>query len=289
VILRAPLEKIRYEACIESFMFQRILVPLDGSAASGKILPWVKDYAGRSHARIDLLQVIPESEPASEYDHRQGCARDSALRYLHGVAARLWDHGIHTELYVRVGTPARTIVHLAHTLRADLVMLVSRGLATLRRGLLGSTTDWVLRLAPPAVLVVPAGLPPPAEPIRLPTILVPLDGTPLSESVIPEAAGLALWHESRVILTGRPQTRLNELCRWLQQRGVPADVGETADEASLIAVHAPAPSIFPRFLRRHRIEALVRESAIPVFVSFHREPVEFGEWVGTGLAEAASV
>ena len=58
------------------------------------------------------------------------------------------------EVHARVGRPDAEIVGLADELGAGLIVLGSRGLGTLRRALMGSVSDSVVRHAHCPVLVV---------------------------------------------------------------------------------------------------------------------------------------
>jgi nucleotide-binding universal stress UspA family protein len=59
--------------------------------------------------------------------------------------------------HFRVGRPDREIVDLAEEIGAGLIVMGSRGLGAMRRVLLGSVSESVLRHAPCPVLVVRAG------------------------------------------------------------------------------------------------------------------------------------
>jgi nucleotide-binding universal stress UspA family protein len=75
-----------------------------------------------------------------------------------------------TRGFVRVGTPWKEIVELAEELEVDAIVVGSRGLSAIRRLLLGSTAENVVRHAPCPVLVVRDG---PLRRIR--RVLVPVD------------------------------------------------------------------------------------------------------------------
>ena len=59
-----------------------------------------------------------------------------------------------TETHARVGYPEAEIVDLAEEMRAGLIVIGSRGLGPLRRALMGSVSDSVVRHAHCPVLVV---------------------------------------------------------------------------------------------------------------------------------------
>ena len=90
-------------------MYTKILVPLDGSPLSEKILPSAQLLAGLFHATIELLQVIDTADiPESDaYDLEQ-----NARRYLERVAATLGDVPA-TQCRASPGNPAAVIVDTA--------------------------------------------------------------------------------------------------------------------------------------------------------------------------------
>lgn len=89
-----------------------------------------------------------------------------------------------------VGWPAAVILREAHAVRADLVVLGTRGLTGLPRFLLGSVTERVARTSPTDVLVVPAIKSP-----RLPrTVLCGVDFSAPSAAALRAAAALAESH-----------------------------------------------------------------------------------------------
>ena len=63
---------------------------------------------------------------------------------------------------VEVGTPERRIVQTAKSEGADLIVIATRGMGGLRRAILGSVTEQVIRNAPCPVVAVPSmcGTPP---------------------------------------------------------------------------------------------------------------------------------
>ena len=62
--------------------------------------------------------------------------------------------GAVTEAHVRLGRPAQEIVNLADKIAAGLIVVGSRGLGGIRRALMGSVSDSVVRHAHCPVMVV---------------------------------------------------------------------------------------------------------------------------------------
>ncbi len=96
---------------------------------------------------LSTFYAFTEEEPAE--------LRDSARRLLEGEVEKIRDAGGRAaEAYLRLGRPAEQIVALSEELGAGVVALGSRGLGTLRRAVLGSVSESVVRYAPCPVFVV---------------------------------------------------------------------------------------------------------------------------------------
>jgi nucleotide-binding universal stress UspA family protein len=162
-------------------LFERILVPLDGSETAEAALAYV---ALLPSERVRLLAV--ESDRAN-LTAVCTTARDCRT-YLEAVAAPLREQGRDVDTLVAFGNPAEQILALAAA--ADLVVLGSHGHGGVKRFVLGSVADEVARHAPVPVMVVRGGavLPPAVQVTR---IVVPLDGSDLAEQAVPVAAAVA--------------------------------------------------------------------------------------------------
>jgi nucleotide-binding universal stress UspA family protein len=162
-------------------LFERILVPLDGSETAEAALAYV---ALLPSERVRLLAV--ESDRAN-LTAVCTTARDCRT-YLEAVAAPLREQGRDVDTLVAFGNPAEQILALAAA--ADLVVLGSHGHGGVKRFVLGSVADEVARHAPVPVMVVRGGaVLPPA--VQLTRIVVPLDGSDLAEQAVPVAAAVA--------------------------------------------------------------------------------------------------
>jgi nucleotide-binding universal stress UspA family protein len=139
--------------------FRHMLVPLDGSETGATILPTVKDMAHGTGARVTLLNVVPNKVvagsllfPVSPEDVSK--ALENARAYLHQVADELEREGLHVDVRVeKHESPDRAIVEVANELDVDLVALATHGYGGIRRALLGSVADKVLRRTPLPILV----------------------------------------------------------------------------------------------------------------------------------------
>ena len=162
-------------------MYERILVPLDGSETAEAALAYVQLLP--SH-QVRLLAV--ESDRA---DLSAICkaARDCQT-YLEAVAEPLREQGRNVETIVVFGNPAEQILAFAAT--ADLVVMGSHGHGGVERFVLGSVADQVARHAPVPTMIVRVG---PGQRRRCGSRAssFPLDGSTLAEQALPVAASLA--------------------------------------------------------------------------------------------------
>lgn len=162
-------------------MIRKILTALDGTPASESILPYLRMMLALEDANVTLVRVAwtPKDDE-----------RRASGDYLSGIAEALRKEGASVKVEVLWGDPAEEIVRLAVEGAYDLVMLASRGKRGLKRWVMGSVAEKVLRHLPvPAFVAHPFGKDERPAPIR--KILVPLDGSHRSASVVAPAAALA--------------------------------------------------------------------------------------------------
>ena len=166
-------------------MYHSILVPLDPSEGLASSLPFAASLAKGLGARLNLLAVV------SPTGRRQETSRAQA--FLQGQVESLADAGVEADSVVDSGRPGRQIVARAQEGGFDLIVMGTRGRSGLRRGLVGSVTDQIVRSSPVPVLVLsPLAIERCAQDDhQLQTVVVPLDGSPMAEAVLPHAEGLA--------------------------------------------------------------------------------------------------
>lgn len=142
-------------------MYQKILVPLDGSPLAEQVLPYVEGVAKCMNSELILLRVPVEpfydnfvAEPAAN----ALTARDShtgAVGYLENVALPLRLNGFKVSVVVERGDVTyQTILDIAKLRGADLIAMSTHGRGGLARLVLGSVADEVLRRSPVPVLLI---------------------------------------------------------------------------------------------------------------------------------------
>ncbi len=185
-------------------MFQRILVPLDGSSRAEHAIPVAALIAHASGGSLVLLRVVPpliEDDiqrsqlgfPEESLQVRIAEATDYLTRVVQFDQADELE-GIETSIEVLSGDIAPTLLSHTQSSGADLIVMCSRGETGLKRWMLGSVAIKVARHTPVPVLIlrehepVPP-LPPPGALITV-RALVALDGSALSEAILKPAAHL---------------------------------------------------------------------------------------------------
>jgi universal stress protein A len=123
----------------------RILVPLDFSGKSRQALRYAVPLAQKFSARIHLVHVLPDPGKASKDELiRQ---RLAAMKRLGQTAAQLMPPRLHAENAVLTGKPADEILALAEKNSIDLIVLTTKGQSGLKRALVGSTAEQIMRHA----------------------------------------------------------------------------------------------------------------------------------------------
>ncbi|GHO99941.1 universal stress protein UspA [Reticulibacter mediterranei] len=185
-------------------MFQRILVPLDGSTHAERALPVALRLVRASGGSLLLLRAVNTAtdfwpfvpDKASLVQTAVGSEETEARQYLAHVLVTLHEPDLAVETVVQVGPAASTILAEATSLQADLIVMCSRGSTSLVRLLMGSVTREVARHSTVPVLVLREGAPLPAGPHpdvgRPMRVLVPLDGSSHAKAALVSAASLAM-------------------------------------------------------------------------------------------------
>lgn len=156
-------------------MIGRILVPLDGGPESESALRFAMALPAES---ITILGVIREIET------------DLAKlpRYVDDLVGRLRAEGRNATMRIVEGDPAERIVEAA--VEHDLVVMTTHARGAGGRLIYGSFADRVARHATTPVILLRAGEDLP-EPVRVNRVVVPLDGSALSEEAVGPAISMA--------------------------------------------------------------------------------------------------
>ena len=182
-------------------MYERIMVPLDGSNAAEMVLPYAEEMVSKFNSEIALVSVA-EPTPA-ESDH---LFRAYLQAIQEKVRTELKDRGAEpgtpVSAEVLLGKPADEILTYAADKNMSLVVMASRGRSGEGPWLLGNIAAKVLRATTKPVLLVRTKAP--AEAFHrkglIKRILVPLDGSKVAEQSVPHAEELARVMGGELIL-----------------------------------------------------------------------------------------
>jgi universal stress protein A len=142
---------------------RRILVPIDFSGQSRRAIEFAVPLAECYGGRVFLLhvvqppvvsswEVIPGEAPYLVIDMSQ--AMDAVCKKLAALAARHVPATVRGRTLVRQGSAYSEITKTARRLGVDLIVISTHGRTGMRRMLIGSVAERVVRHAPCAVLTV---------------------------------------------------------------------------------------------------------------------------------------
>lgn len=167
-------------------MYNNILYPTDGSKGAAVILDHARDIAETYNATLHVLFVVdaehvesgmvvrrgedgdwktgmvPRDQETAGEGHMSRNVEDGerekierkGQHLVNEVASWLTDQGVETATSVRHGEPYQTITEYAEENDIDLIMMGTHGRRGLRRRLIGSVTEKVVRTSDVPVLTV---------------------------------------------------------------------------------------------------------------------------------------
>jgi nucleotide-binding universal stress UspA family protein len=197
-------------------MYTRMLIPLDGSKLAENVLPYARTLARALELRIDLLSVVDSMDFARtanaghvrDFDPLIEAATQEGNRYLEGIARSLG--GTKVSYAVENGVADKIIIDSAASDKGTLIAMATRGRSGIHRWVMGSVAEKVLRGATNPLLLVRGDEEGKSEgEATLKSIVVPLDGSKLAESVLPRAVDLAKKLSLKIVLTRAYQIPLS--------------------------------------------------------------------------------
>ena len=151
-------------------MYERILVPLDGSKVGEAALPYVEELVSKLSpalkVEVTLFQVVSSLShwivageasaqiPYTEKEMEQ--IKRKAMDYLNKAGEGLRSKGAIVKIKVGIGSAADEIIKAADEINTDLIAMSTHGRSGLSRWAFGSVTDRILRGGNTPVLVVRA-------------------------------------------------------------------------------------------------------------------------------------
>ncbi len=185
-------------------MYEKILVPLDGSELAQVALPYAEELAGRLGSEIILVFVSELAEDPNRHMHQfylekmvesEQCAIERYFKKSEGRA-------IQVRSAILVGNPAEKIVEYAEKEGISLIVLATHGRCGITRWALGSVANKVVRATkrPVALIRARGARPDVREKGILHKAVVPLDGSKVGEAAVSYIEELAARLKAELIL-----------------------------------------------------------------------------------------
>jgi nucleotide-binding universal stress UspA family protein len=178
---------------------------LDGSSLAECVLSHVVAVARAFNAQVSLLHVLERGHtvgrPAPIDPLSWHIGKAEARAYLDDVADRLRQVGLDVETSLLEGQAARTVVEFGADHDVGLVFLSSHGRSGLSGWNVSSVAQQVILRIRRSIMIVRAYQPtiPDLTGVHYQRVLVPLDGSPRAESVLPAVTSLARFHGASVV------------------------------------------------------------------------------------------
>jgi nucleotide-binding universal stress UspA family protein len=153
-------------------VFERIVVPLDGSRLSAQAVPYASEIGKRFDTELILVRVLSpsglavvpqttsmENALATDIIAQEARVKDvdnaaNAKRYLMNWAQALKTQGVKVSYQVTIGSPAKSIMELASAQQASLIVMMSHGRGWFKRAIMGSVADEIVRGSSIPVLII---------------------------------------------------------------------------------------------------------------------------------------
>ena len=188
-------------------MYTKMLIPLDSSKTAEQVLPFARILAAKLNLPEELMDVIDISAMSAYIASDKARYLDTFIaegervsrEYLDEIAAGL--AGVKVSCSVIRGKPADAIIEHAGAEKGTLIAMATHGRSGLDRWMLGSVAEKVLRGSHNPLFLVRVhaeGVTVGAAMIK--SVVVPLDGSELAESVLPTAMEFAKALDLEVVL-----------------------------------------------------------------------------------------
>ena len=178
-------------------MYSRILVPVDGSSLSEQVLPYVQQLGLGLSIPVTLMTVVEPSPPSiglplDPSHQEQDTARhraDHAAAYLDSLADALRADGVAVSTLAPSGSPAQEIARESEREADTLIAMSGHGRSGVARWWLGSVADRVLHTTDAPLLLIRFHEDErPTHAQGFSRVVVPVDGSPLAEEILPHVA-----------------------------------------------------------------------------------------------------
>ncbi|WP_049972362.1 universal stress protein [Haladaptatus cibarius] len=137
-------------------MYERILLPTDGSDAADRAIEQALNLAKTYDARLYVISIVDQTAipPDVRADILYEELQEDGEQAVDDIEQKASDAGIDVRTSIPQGTPYRTILDFADDHDVDLIVMGTHGRRGIDRYLLGSVTEKVVRLSERPVLTV---------------------------------------------------------------------------------------------------------------------------------------
>lgn len=172
-------------------MINSMIVPLDGSEVSERVLPLAQSIASEHKPKVTLVSVVEAptefsswaAMPASVHAGEIEQWIDLRREYLHEIGELF--EGLDVDVSVDIGPPSIAILNAADDAQGEsLIVMASHGRSGFQRLVLGSVTQRVIRRADCPVLVQPVHDNRSFDSFGFDRIIAPLDGSELGRRAL---------------------------------------------------------------------------------------------------------
>ena len=183
-------------------MYDRILVPLDGSALAEMALPYAELLSGKLGSEVVLMCVRDAGDIASQRISQVYLERMVEATREGSRRVRQQPGVIEIKSAVQVGNPAWEIVEYARREKVDLIVMATHGRSGVKHWPLGNVAEKVARATDRPIMLIRANGA--AGTVHgdgiMAKIIVPLDGSKEGEAALPYVEHLASKLGARVVL-----------------------------------------------------------------------------------------
>ena len=188
-------------------MYTKLLIPLDGSRTSEKVIPFARVLAATLKLPVELLEVVDVSAVSAHVASDKARYLDALIaegeresrEHLKTVAGEF--PGSKVSCTVERGKPADAIIERAAADKGTLIAMATHGRSGVNRWVMGSVAEKVLRGSESTMFLVRANEEAGANGAAIfRSVVVPLDGSELAESVLPSVVEIAKSLDLEVVL-----------------------------------------------------------------------------------------
>ena len=191
--------------------FRSVLAFIDGAPVSNVVIPYAESLADTLHADLQLLTVLePDHETDEQFDPVEwSLRRREAKIYLERLVSEYRLDTARTSIEILEGKSADAIGNCLSHSKREITVFCRKDDQEL--GHIGSTSRTVLERCTGSIFLVPARAATPNG-VRFQRILVPLDGSPRAESVLPTISSMAQSCDATVVVVhASPHTEVIEM------------------------------------------------------------------------------